>query len=121
MACANHIRTADGRSIPSPRVRLAPVHPLLRSLSHAIATAIRSGDAEAAARAALALVTDHIRTAPYEELNPELADAIEDGMLVESLEGDESEACEVAPHEVPGFVDFDSTPISGNRILAVAQ
>jgi hypothetical protein len=118
VACDTTIRTTAGRSLTPPRIRIPDAPPLVRQLAKQLSDAWTSGgDFNSLAALLLDKVCDHIRSTPYTELYPPIADAIEDHLSTELPEGDTAEAGEVAPEHLPGYVSIDEpTPVTAHRI-----
>jgi hypothetical protein len=106
---ANCIGSAAGRTIPQPRISLTQkpsepptAFPLSDKAAAVVGALIVNDNASfpTIADAVIELVAHHIRTSSMAQLDPRLADAIEDNLHVDPIEGDVDQAAECSVEDM---------------------
>lgn len=108
MGTANCIATAAGDRITPPKAKIPttpPASPAASPLTREVATVIgerwiHGADYMQIADAVIEKIAHHIRTSSLSQLHGDLADAIEDNMHVDPMEGDVDQASECSIEDI---------------------
>lgn len=124
-AKCNTTRAADGRSLIPPRIQIprrpsAPptALPLTAKITEVIAPMLVNGSASFSqvVDAMIDHVVHHIRTASMAKLDQRIADAIEDHLTVDPMEGDHDQAAECSDEDLDAIREENARAWNGGAL-----